>query len=95
MVVGRLDLTPGLLLRLMASYFFLNLIVQAPLEIGKYLQVVIVEYLRFARHAEVLEGEVALLVDVPVVVLRDLRRRYQIFRPYFLLLVTKWFTESL
>jgi len=53
----------------MISYFFLNLLIKRPLEIGEYLQVIIVKYLGLASHTEIFDSEVSLLVDVAVVVL--------------------------
>jgi hypothetical protein len=50
------------------------------------LEVIVVLGIGLSRHAQVFEREVPLLVDVPVVILRDLWRRYVVLWPPSLLL---------
>lgn len=57
-------------------------IVLLPIELEVELQVGVVFRVGLASHAQVFKGEITLLMDVPVVVLRDFGWWDAVFRPY-------------
>ncbi len=65
----RVLLLFALFLVLFRCYVFLNFVIEFPLEVRVYLQVIVLKYLSLACHTKVFKSEVSLLVYVAVVIL--------------------------
>lgn len=55
--------------------------IELPLKLELELEIVVLFDVGVSRHAQILQGKVSLLVDMPVMVLRDLRRRQVVLWP--------------